>query len=91
MSLRDQSDADPEVSVVIPAHNEEAAIGECLQELRTWMDGRVGGPWGVVVVDDGSTDGTREELARTKEEMPELVIVCLGANHGQTAAERAQW
>jgi glycosyltransferase involved in cell wall biosynthesis len=79
-------DRPTEISVVIPAHNEEAVIGKCLRELRTWMNGRVDRPWEVIVVDDGSTDCTFEELKQTKDEIPELVVVRLDANHGQTAA-----
>jgi glycosyltransferase involved in cell wall biosynthesis len=41
------------------------------------------------VVDDGSTDGTVSALKQAKEKLPELVIVRLAANSGQTAAFHA--
>ncbi len=49
----------PRVSVIVPARNEAAHIGDCVRSIRasTWPDLEV------VVVNDGSTDGTRE-LAR---------------------------
>jgi glycosyltransferase involved in cell wall biosynthesis len=48
--------AKPKVSVVVCAHNATATIGECLRSLS-----RLNYPsYEVVVVDDGSTDGTGE-------------------------------
>lgn len=46
--------------VVIPAWNEEATIGGVLDEVASTLDG-----WGVLVVSDGSTDGTAE-LVRSR-------------------------
>ncbi len=49
------SAAGPEVSVIIPARNEEACLGRCLETLiLQW------GNFELLVVDDGSTDRTRE-------------------------------
>jgi glycosyltransferase involved in cell wall biosynthesis len=56
-------DASPPIlSVVIPARNEEDCLGECLRSLVAQEeDGwRLGVDWEIVVVNDGSTDGTRE-------------------------------
>jgi cellulose synthase/poly-beta-1,6-N-acetylglucosamine synthase-like glycosyltransferase len=47
--------ARPEVSIIIPARNEEASIGDCLQSLLT----QTGVRYEIIVVDDGSTDRTR--------------------------------
>ena len=46
----------PDVSVIIPARNEEASLGECLRSLVSQM----GVKHEVIVVDDGSADSTRE-------------------------------
>ena len=46
----------PVVSIVVPARNEEACLGLCLQSLAT----QTGIPFEIIVVDDGSTDRTRE-------------------------------
>ena len=46
----------PTVSVIVPARNEEAALGACLQSLQTQR----GIGFESIVVDDGSTDRTRE-------------------------------
>jgi glycosyltransferase involved in cell wall biosynthesis len=52
------------ISVVIPAYNEEAAIGPVIDEVRTAMEG-AGYRYEIVVVDDCSTDRT-VEAARAK-------------------------
>lgn len=49
-----------QLSVIIPARNEEDCLGNCLQSLvsqseDTWLLGR---DWEILVVDDGSTDRT---------------------------------
>lgn len=50
-------------SVVIPAMNEELAIGDVVRRVRETMDA-TGLPYEVLVVDDGSTDRTAAEAAR---------------------------
>ncbi len=47
------------LSVVVPAYNEEARLPRTLRRLREYLDAR-GEPYEIVVVDDGSTDGTAE-------------------------------
>ncbi|HTV66476.1 MAG TPA: glycosyltransferase [Bryocella sp.] len=45
----------PDVSVIVPARNEEACLGDCLRSLV----GQPGVGYEIIVVDDHSTDGTR--------------------------------
>ena len=47
--------ARPTVSVIVPARNEEASLGACLQSLQ----GQAGVSFEITVVDDGSSDRTR--------------------------------
>jgi glycosyltransferase involved in cell wall biosynthesis len=47
------------VSIVIPAYNEEVAIGDDLDLIKRTMDA-TGQPYEVIVVNDGSTDRTVE-------------------------------
>jgi glycosyltransferase involved in cell wall biosynthesis len=46
----------PTVSVIVPARNEEACLGACLQSLAA----QDGVSFEIIVIDDGSTDRTRE-------------------------------
>ena len=80
-----ESAAIVDVSVVIPAFNEEESIVACLREVAETMS-CVGRPHEIIVVDDGSTDGTFAALRDMKRQMVELVIIRFDANHGQTAA-----
>ena len=49
------------MSVVVPAYNEERAIGETVTALRAWLEAN-GRPWEILVVDNASEDATRERL-----------------------------
>ncbi|MGA2456504.1 MAG: glycosyltransferase family 2 protein [Terriglobales bacterium] len=46
----------PQVSIIVPARNEEASLGACLDSLTA----QTGVTFEIIVVDDGSTDRTRE-------------------------------
>jgi glycosyltransferase involved in cell wall biosynthesis len=46
----------PEVSIIIPARNEEANLGPCLESLTA----QTGVAFEIIVIDDASTDRTRE-------------------------------
>jgi cellulose synthase/poly-beta-1,6-N-acetylglucosamine synthase-like glycosyltransferase len=55
-------DFEPNVSVVIPAHNEEANIEACIKSI--FSDGYLLEKMEIIVVDDGSTDRTRETVKK---------------------------
>src|SRR5271165_5219061 len=46
----------PEISIIVPARNEETSLAACLESLNT----QTGVPFEIIVVDDASTDRTRE-------------------------------
>jgi cellulose synthase/poly-beta-1,6-N-acetylglucosamine synthase-like glycosyltransferase len=49
----------PTLSIIVPAHNEEALLGATLDALQAAI-AEIGGPHEIVVVDDSSTDRTAE-------------------------------
>src|SRR5436190_22472575 len=75
----------PELSIVIPLHNEAPALPELHRELNEALTA-----WGrsyeTIVVDDGSTDGSFETLARLQAVDSHLRVIRLRRNFGQTAA-----
>ena len=78
-------------SLVIPAFNERNRIEASIRSIADWRRTRPGGwDWEVIVVDDGSSDGTKgiaEKTARDAD-LP-LRIVRNETNHGKGAAIRA--
>ncbi|HXQ29874.1 MAG TPA: glycosyltransferase family 2 protein [Gemmatimonadales bacterium] len=78
----------PELSVVIPVYNEEDSLATLLGELAAVLQA-AGRTYEVVVVDDGSTDGSFSTLKDLKGLYPELHIIAFAANAGQTAAVAA--
>ncbi|WP_040385112.1 glycosyltransferase family 2 protein [Demetria terragena] len=77
-----------EMSVVVPIFNEEDVLPLFVGRLRPVLD-RLGVPYEVVAVDDGSTDTSPILLQRFHRDWPELRIVRLRANAGHQAAMSA--
>jgi glycosyltransferase involved in cell wall biosynthesis len=76
-----------DLSVVIPVFNEREALEPLFRELEAAC-ARVGLPWEVVFVDDGSTDGSGELLERLAGEHAPVRVVRLRRNFGKSAALR---
>jgi glycosyltransferase involved in cell wall biosynthesis len=74
-----------ELSVVIPIHNEAPALQELHRELTDTLRAS-GRSYEIIIVDDGSTDGSFEILSRLQAVDPDLRVIRLRRNFGQTAA-----
>jgi len=74
------------LSVGIPLHNEEAVLPELLRRVLGVLDGIDGGPHELILVDDGSSDRTRELVAEASRRDPRVVLVSLSRNFGHQAA-----
>ena len=72
-----------ELSLVVPVYNERESLRILVAEVDRALAGR---RYEIVAVDDGSSDGSLDELKALKRDHPELHIVALAANAGQTAA-----
>ncbi|AKU91943.1 glycosyltransferase family 2 protein [Vulgatibacter incomptus] len=75
----------PYVSVVVPVFNEEENLSRLVDELGAGLDA-CGRPWEVLLVDDGSTDGSFAELKRLQARDARLRVIRFRRNFGQTAA-----
>jgi glycosyltransferase involved in cell wall biosynthesis len=84
-SLEAAEEPQVQLSVVIPVYNEEGSIAALLGALRETLDA-LGMTYEVLVIDDGSIDGTFERLVALKDSFKVLRIVRLRRNYGQTAA-----
>ena len=74
------------LSVAIPIYNEAQLVPELLRRVGAVLDGLDGGPHELVIVDDGSSDGSREALVSATALEPRLVVVTLSRNFGHQAA-----
>ena len=77
-----------EISVIIPAYNEEANVGPLYEELRIVLD-EFGRSSEIIFVDDGSVDGTYEKLAQLHQRDPRVKVVQFRGNFGKAAAYSA--
>jgi glycosyltransferase involved in cell wall biosynthesis len=75
----------PAISVVVPLYNEVDNLNDLHREMTAALES-TGRPFELVLVDDGSTDGTRDRLISLESEDPRVKVVLLRRNFGQTAA-----
>lgn len=64
-------------SIIIPTYNGLHLLSECVDSIRRHTDR----PYEIIVVDNGSTDGTKEYCERER-----LILIALPENHGFPAA-----
>ena len=76
----------PEISVVVPVHDEQGAAGPLAREIAQAFAGR---SFEMVFVNDASKDGTLAELEALKAELPMLRVVNHAKNAGQSRAVRS--
>ena len=77
------------VSIVIAAYNESEALPELISELSQVGENRWGDVFEFVLVDDGSTDDTWQQLVKWQEHESRLTLVQLASNYGSHKATRA--
>jgi glycosyltransferase involved in cell wall biosynthesis len=74
-----------ELSIVVPVFNEEENVEPLVREIQSILSS-LEKSYEIVVVDDGSRDGTFEILRRLHQSQPTLHVIRLKRNFGQTAA-----
>ena len=77
-----------DLSVVVPLYNEEESLPHLVEQLLAALRPS-GERFELVLVNDGSSDGTGAVLEELCGSVPELVGVLLRKNYGQTAAMAA--
>ena len=77
-----------DVSIVIPLYNEEESVDALYREVTAAAE-RLGREYELILVDDGSRDGTTEKLRTICDRDPRVKAVRFRRNYGQTAALQA--
>ena len=75
------------LSIIIAAYNEENRIGESLLKIKEYLD-QQDTDCEIIVVDDGSTDNTKQVLADYKSEITSLKVIGYPVNKGKGYALR---
>jgi dolichol-phosphate mannosyltransferase len=79
------NEALPDISVVVPVHNEQGAAAPLAREIAEAFEGR---SYEMVFVDDASRDKTLAELRSLMTELPTLRVLSHATNAGQSRAVR---
>ncbi len=77
-----------DLSIVIPVYNEVENLAPLQIELERALSS-TGKSYEIIYVDDGSHDGSVDVLKELAERNPNVVVICLARNYGQTAAMAA--
>ena len=78
----------PTYSIVAPVYNEVGNLRPFTEQVRTVMDG-LGEPWELLLVDDGSSDGSRELMLELAAADKRLRIISFARNFGHQIAVTA--
>ena len=77
-----------DISVVVPVYNEEDSVEPLCRELLGALSG-LGKTYEILLVDDGSADGTWARLVELRDQFPGIGLIRFRRNFGQTAAMSA--
>ncbi len=75
----------PFLSIVVPVRDEEDSLEPLHAEIDAALGGLAGG-FELLLVDDGSRDGSLARMQRIAERDPRVRVIALDGNHGQSAA-----
>jgi len=82
---RDRSAAPIELSLVVPIHNESSGLGGFFARVLPVLE-KLGCSFEIICVDDGSDDGTLDQLLMMRERLPNLKVLSLSRNFGKDIA-----
>ncbi len=72
------------ISVIVPVYNEVESLKDLFQQLKSVLVEL--GPYEIIFIDDGSTDGSTEYLLSLCESEPNVVFIQFHRNYGKSAA-----
>ena len=75
----------PTICVVAPVYNERDGVDEFIRRTMAALD-ETEGDGSLILVDDGSCDGTAERVLELREREPRIALVTLSRNFGHQAA-----
>ena len=75
----------PEISVALPIYNEEESVPVLCEKLHEALE-PMGRSYEIILVDDGSKDGSWDAMCAAARKYPHLRLVRFRRNFGQTAA-----
>lgn len=78
----------PSISVVLPAFNEEANLWSTVNDAIAALD-RIGASFEIIIVDDGSRDGTAEVCRKLRALHRSIMLIRHPSNRGYGAALRS--
>ncbi|MEN8184789.1 MAG: glycosyltransferase, partial [Myxococcota bacterium] len=76
----------PELSVVLPCHNELENLEPLLTRLQGVLERLTVGRYEVIFVDDASSDGSERKLDELHQRDPRIKVVHFSRNFGHQAA-----
>lgn len=77
-----------DLSVIVPMFNERHRLRATLEEIRRHLAASSPARWELIVVDDGSTDGTAELVRAMARAEPRIHLIRSPVNHGKGHAVR---
>ncbi|HEY5903127.1 MAG TPA: glycosyltransferase family 2 protein, partial [Anaerolineales bacterium] len=77
-------------SIIAPIYNENENLPELYRRVKETMDS-TGEPWELILVDDGSTDGSTEQISALSREDTRVRPLIFARNFGHQIAITAGW
>jgi polyisoprenyl-phosphate glycosyltransferase len=79
----------PKISIVVPVYNEEENISPLYERLKACLLGIADFSYEIIMVDDGSTDGSLDAIKKIRESDDQVRFVSFSRNFGHEAATTA--
>lgn len=86
--MEDADRKEIELSVVVPACNEEACVDEFYERVSSQLE-QITSSWEIIFIDDGSRDRTVQHLLALREKDDRIKILCFARNFGNQLASSA--